>query len=74
MIVFVIPYISLLLKDCIKSETHAYYYKTTEEDINIYKNKYEKEIVEYDYDYIIDPKCGYEWELINYKYNFKIIF
>ena len=60
MIVFVIPYISLLLKDCIKSETRAYYYKTTEEDINIYKNKYEKEILEYDYDYIIDPKCGYE--------------
>ena len=59
-LVFVIPYISLLLKDCLKSETCVYDYKTTEEDINIYKNKYEKEIVKYDYDYILVPKCGYE--------------
>ena len=54
-IVFVIPYISLLLKDNIKRWGR----QTSEEDVNIYKNKYEKEIVKYDYDYIIVPDCGY---------------
>ena len=54
-IVFVLPYISLLLKDYIKRWGR----QTSEENVNIYKNKYEKEIVKYDYDYIIVPDCGY---------------
>ena len=56
--VFVIPYISLLLKDNIKA--HRWRHNPSVKDINIYKNKYEKEIVKNDYDYIIIPKCGYE--------------
>ena len=56
-IVFVIPYISLLLKDNIKSCRWGR--QTSEEDVNIYKKKKKKEIVKYDYDYIIVPDCGY---------------
>ena len=62
-IVFIIPYISLLLKDRIKS--YIWGHNTSIEDINIYKNKYEKELLEYDYDYVIVPNCDM-WELINF--------
>ena len=62
---FVIPYIYLLLIDNLKTcKTETI---ISLKDINIYKNKYEKELLEHEHDddYVIIPTCEI-WELINF--------